>query len=70
MNAGAAGYVGVIAERLKLQKIMLRSGVDMLIEQELKYQLVQAICYGIIFRRSYNHRRRRRSPDDHQGGSK
>ncbi|KAK8013161.1 lovastatin nonaketide synthase [Apiospora marii] len=50
MNIGAVGDAGVIAESSELQKTMLRSGVDTLTEQELMYQLEEALTESSGFR--------------------
>ncbi|KAH6899708.1 polyketide synthase [Thelonectria olida] len=43
MNVGAVSGVGVVAENEELQKIMLRMGMDTINEEELLYQLEEAI---------------------------
>ncbi|KAK5987499.1 Hybrid PKS-NRPS synthetase pynA [Cladobotryum mycophilum] len=43
MNVGAVSGVGVVAENEELQKIMLRMGMDTINEEELLYQLEEAV---------------------------
>lgn len=43
MNVGAVTGVGVVAENEELQKIMLRMGMDTINEEELLYQLEEAV---------------------------
>ncbi|GJN76281.1 putative Hybrid PKS-NRPS biosynthetic cluster [Purpureocillium lilacinum] len=43
MNVGAVTGVGVVAENEELQKVMLRMGMDMINEEELLYQLEEAV---------------------------
>jgi acyl transferase domain-containing protein/NADPH:quinone reductase-like Zn-dependent oxidoreductase/aryl carrier-like protein len=43
MNVGAVGGIGVIAENEALQKVMGRLGMDMIDEEELLYQLEEAV---------------------------
>ncbi|KAH7149618.1 polyketide synthase [Dactylonectria estremocensis] len=44
MNVGAVTGVGVVAENEELQKIMLRMGMDTINEEELLYQLEEAVA--------------------------
>ncbi|KJZ78292.1 hypothetical protein HIM_02330 [Hirsutella minnesotensis 3608] len=46
MNVGAVTGVGVVAENEELQKIMLRMGMDTINEDELLFQLEEAVTAG------------------------
>ncbi|KOS23077.1 Nonribosomal peptide synthetase 14 [Escovopsis weberi] len=46
MNVGAVSGVGVVAENEELQKVMLRMGMDTINEEELLFQLEEAVLAG------------------------